>query len=161
MGRRFSEKHMGLMISVQACDPTSPHFLEVTQLKSIAAHYGLSHDLLSSECELARRSLSGQNIESESTMDVYRHLLPLQAAFPTLVKLYQIALTLAVSTAQCERTFSALKRIKTYLRTTMSEQRLSDISLLSIEKDLSKKINFEDVIDKFESGDKNRSIILS
>ena len=94
-------------------------------------------------------------------MDVYRHLLPLQAAFPTLVKLYQIALTLAVSTAQCERTFSALKRIKTYLRTTMSEQRLSDISLLSIEKDLSKKINFEDVIDKFESGDKNRSIILS
>ena len=160
MGRRFSEKHMSLMISVQACDPTSPHFLEVTQLKSIAFHYGLSHDLLSNECELAR-SLSGQNIESENTMDVYRHLLPLQAAFPTLLKLYQIALTLAVGTAQCERTFSALKRIKTYLRTTMSEQRLSDISLLSTEKDLSKKINFEDVIDKFESGDKNRSIILS
>ena len=36
MGRRFSEKHMSLMISVQACDPTSPHFLEVTQLKSVA-----------------------------------------------------------------------------------------------------------------------------
>ena len=107
MGRRFSEKHMSLMISVQACDPTSPHFLEDTQLKSIASHYGHSHDLLSNECELARRSLSGQNIESESTMDVYRHL-PLQAAFPRLVKLYQIALTLAVSTAQCERTFSAV-----------------------------------------------------
>uniref|UniRef100_A0A1X7VLG9 HAT C-terminal dimerisation domain-containing protein n=1 Tax=Amphimedon queenslandica TaxID=400682 RepID=A0A1X7VLG9_AMPQE len=82
-------------------------------------------------------------------------------AFPTLTQIFRMALTLAVSTAQCERSFSALKRIKNYLRSTMSEQRLTDISLLSIEKELSSDISFEDVIDKFEGGDKNRSIILS
>ena len=77
-------------------------------------------------------------------MDVYSHLLPLQSAFPTLIKLVRITLTVAVSTAQCERSFSALKRIKTYLRTTMGEQRLSDIAILSIERDLSNKISFND-----------------
>ena len=159
MGRRFSERNLGIMTSVQPCDPTSSHFLEASELKPMASHYGLDDDLLDNECQLAYRSLSGQNLET--TMDVYRNLLPLQAAFPTLIKLYQIALTLAVSTAQCERTFSALKRIKSYLRTTMSEQRLADMSLLSIEKDLSKEIDFEEVIKRFENGDKNRSIILS
>lgn len=155
----FSETHLGMMKAIQACSPTSFHFLEVSELYVIASLYGLSDDLLSTECHLAQRTLTGMNLES--VMDAYSHLLPLQAAFPTLIKLLRIALTLAVSTAQCERTFSALKRIKTYLRTTMSEQRLSDISLLSIERDLSNTISFEDVIQQFESGDKNRSIILS
>ena len=43
----------------------------------------------------------------------------------------------------------------------MSQQRLANLSLLSIEKDLSKEIDFEEVIKRFENGDKNRSIILS
>ena len=115
--------------------------------------YGLSDDL-STECLLAKRTLAGKNLET--IMDIYSHLLPLQAAFPTLTKLLRIALTLVVSTAQCERSFSTLKRIKTYLRTTMSEQRLSDMSLLSIERDLSNTIPFNEVIERFENGDKNR-----
>lgn len=96
--------------------------------------------------------------QPETVVDVYSRIQPLQVAFPTLTQIFCIALTLAVSTAQCERSFSALKRIKNYLRSTMSEQRLTDISLLSIEKDLSNDISMED---RFESGDKNRSIILS
>ena len=43
----------------------------------------------------------------------------------------------------------------------MTEERLSDMSLLSIEKDLSNKISFDYVLEQFESGDKNRTIILS
>ena len=54
------------------------------------------------------------------------HFEKSKEAFPTLVKLLQIARTLAVSTAQCEWSFSALKRVKTFLRSTMSEQRLTD-----------------------------------
>ncbi len=117
----------------------------------MASLYSLSDDPLSTECHLAKRTLA----------DVYSFLISLQTAFPTLTKLLRIALTLAVSTAQCERSFSALKRIKTYLRTNMSEQRLTDISLLSIERELSNTISFNDVIERFESEDTNRSIILS
>ena len=78
-----------------------------------------------------------------------------------LKTLLQVSLTLVVSTAQCERSFSALKRIKTYLRTTMSEQRLTDIPVLSMEKDLADSLSFDDILQEFEGTDKNRSIILS
>ena len=159
MKRRFSETHLGIMKAVQACNPTSSHFLEESDLKEMSTLYSVNDDLLANECLLAKRTLADKNLES--ALDVYGHLLPLQTAFPILIKLFRIALTLAVSTAQCERSFSALKRIKTYLRTTMSEQRLSDMSLLSIERDLSNTISFDDVIERFENSDKNRNIILS
>ena len=90
--------------------------------------------LLTSECLLAKRTLEDKRVELESVMDVFKAIVPLETAFPTLKKLLQVSLTLVVSTAQCERSFSALKRIKTYLRTTMSEQRLTDIAVLSMEK---------------------------
>lgn len=41
--------------------------------------------------------------------------------FPNVYKLLQIFCTLSVSTAEPERMFSCLKRLKTYLRNTMSE----------------------------------------
>ncbi len=147
MERRFSETNLGVMKGVQACNPTSSTFLEVSILKEMASLYSLSDDLLSTECHLAKRTLAGKNIESVT--DVYSFLISLQTAFPTLTKLLRIALTLAVSTTQCEISFSALKRIKTYLRTNMSEQRLTDISLLSIERELSNTISFTDVIERF------------
>ena len=53
------------------------------------------------------------------------------------MKLLRTALTIAVNTAQCERAFSTLKRVKSYLRSTMNEQRLSDLAILSIERELS------------------------
>ena len=43
----------------------------------------------------------------------------------------------------------------------MTEQRLTDISILSIERELSKKICLDTVVSKFEGIDKNRSIVLS
>ena len=91
----------------------------------------------------------------------FKAIVPLETAFPTLKRLLQVSLTLVVSTTQCERSFSALKRIKTYLRTTMSEQRLTDIAVLSMEKDLADSLSFDDILQEFEGTDKNRSIILS
>ena len=52
-------------------------------------------------------------------------------------------------------------RIKTYLRSTMSEQRLNDLAVLSIERDVSSQLSLERVVDKFVDLDKNRRIVLS
>lgn len=38
--------------------------------------------------------------------------------------------------ASCERSFSALKRIKTYLRNTMTEERLAGLALAHINNDM-------------------------
>uniref|UniRef100_A0A8D0BQ35 HAT C-terminal dimerisation domain-containing protein n=1 Tax=Salvator merianae TaxID=96440 RepID=A0A8D0BQ35_SALMN len=73
----------------------------------------------------------------------------LENSVPNIVILLQIFLTIAVSVATCERSFSKLKLIKNYLRSTMSALRLRNLAILSIEQQLSEEINFDDVISDF------------
>jgi len=44
-------------------------------------------------------------------------------------------LTILVSIASAKRNFSKLKLIKFYLRLTMSQERLNELTLISIEKE--------------------------
>ena len=81
--------------------------------------------------------------------NVLLEIAPLQAPFPGIVNLLQLVMTLCVSSAEYERCFSALKRIKPYLRSSMSEQRLTNLAVLSKERDLSDKVNLDNVVDDF------------
>ncbi|KAJ4431682.1 hypothetical protein ANN_20284 [Periplaneta americana] len=64
----------------------------------------------------------------------------LQEVLPELYKLCNLILTIPVTTAGVERSFSTLKRIKTYARSTMSEDRLSGLAVISIQKEMLKSI---------------------
>ena len=57
----------------------------------------------------------------------------------------------SVSIVSTERSFSKLKIIKTYLRSTMSQQRLNKLTLLSIEKEMLNEINYDNLINNFTS----------
>ena len=48
---------------------------------------------------------------------------------------------------QCERSFSAMRRVKHCLRATMGDERLSNLSLLHIHR--TRNLSVEDVINKF------------
>lgn len=61
------------------------------------------------------------------------------SVFPNLRVAIQIMLTIAVSIASCERSFSKLKLILSYLRATMGQDRLSDLALLSVEREQTEK----------------------
>ncbi|CAK6980566.1 ZMYM1 protein%2C partial [Scomber scombrus] len=64
-----------------------------------------------------------------------------------VVKLYTfvcLAVTIPVSTASVERTFSALKRIKTYARNTTGQARLSALASMAIEKDFLMELKRKD-----------------
>ena len=45
--------------------------------------------------------------------------------------------------------FSKLKLVKNYLGSTMSQDRLVDLARLSIESEIARKINFDNVITRF------------
>jgi hypothetical protein len=97
----------------------------------------------------------------ETLQEVVAALLPLKTAFPRLLAVYQLALTLPVSTASCERSFSCAKRVKTYLRTSMGDARFSSLGMMSIESDLTQSADFLDnVVSKFRLSGKSRRIAL-
>ena len=61
----------------------------------------------------------------------------------------RLLLTLPVTVASGERSFSALKLIKTYLRSTMSQERLSGLALISIERSVRRSLDLEDIVSAF------------
>ncbi|XP_050065414.1 zinc finger MYM-type protein 1-like [Aphis gossypii] len=54
-----------------------------------------------------------------------------KTVYPNLFKLLQVALVLPISSASCERSFSAMRRIKSWTRTTMGQERLSYLTYLT------------------------------
>ena len=66
-------------------------------------------------------------------LELAKSLEPYKLAFQELYRSVCIALTLPVSSASCERVFSAMKLIKSHLRSIMCDSRLSNIAVLSTE----------------------------
>ncbi|GBM19383.1 hypothetical protein AVEN_196013-1 [Araneus ventricosus] len=62
-------------------------------------------------------------------------------SIPNLTLALRFFLTLCVSVASCERSFSKLKLIKNYLRSTMNQARLSSLAILSIENSVAEGID--------------------
>ncbi len=86
--------------------------------------YNISN--LTVEYELPKdrwRSHSGD--DPEKLADALLHYP--KNSFPGIHSLIQIFLTVPVSSATAERSFSALRKIKSYLRSTMGEERLSGL----------------------------------
>ena len=72
----------------------------------------------------------------------------LEDGLPNVVIMLRIFLTSAVSNASCERSFSKLKLIKNYLRSTMSTLRLSNLAILAIEHDI--HFDIDDCVKDFD-----------
>ena len=64
-------------------------------------------------------------------------------------KLVRIYLTIPVTTATGERSLSAVQCIKTYLRSTMSQQHLNNIMVLNVHKDLTDGLDLPTVAKQF------------
>ena len=69
-------------------------------------------------------------------------------------------MTVPASSATSERSFSALRRLKTYLRATMSQKRLTHILLLHVHGERSAALNLHDVFSEFVSRNEERKRIF-
>lgn len=71
------------------------------------------------------------------------------STFSEVCTAFLLFLTLPVTVATAERSFSKLKLIKNYLRSTMGQDRLSGLAMLSIENDRAKKLDIGRIVDDF------------
>ena len=84
----------------------------------------------------------------------------LKDAFPELCKVYAIISAIPISSCTAERSFSALKRVKTRLRSTMVQERLEGLLLLSVDRKILLTLTKESVIDSFAHSSSHLSSAL-
>jgi hypothetical protein len=65
---------------------------------------------------------------------------------PNIYAIFTVLITMPVSSASSERSFSAMRRVKNYLGATMGDERSSNLSLLHIHR--TRNLSVEDVINK-------------
>ena len=70
--------------------------------------------------------------------------------------LVRLILVLPATNAISERSFSAMRRIKTFLRTTMLQKRLNHLMVLHIHKALTDKLSVERIANEFVSRKEER-----
>ncbi|KAI6658354.1 Zinc finger MYM-type protein 1-like [Oopsacas minuta] len=144
------------MKAIQAFNPNSGNFLEAAEIDEFAQAYNIDSHHLNLESKLAKRAMIAFKLESINSLLL--KLLPLETAFPNLVKAIRIAITIGVSSAHSERSFSTLNRVKNNLRTTLDRQWLTDLCILSIESTSSNNLDLDEVVQKYCSSNINRRI---
>ena len=91
--------------------------------------------------------------------EVLRYLKEVDC-FPNAIIAYRVLLTIPVTVASAERSFSKLKLLKSYLRSTMSQERLNGLALIAIENDILESVNYEMLIDNFATKNAKRMALF-
>ena len=111
--------------------------------------------MLNSEFTVFSNQHRKANPQLKTMLEVINFIEPHKMVYTELYKTYQIACTIPVTTAENERSFSCMKRVKTYLRSTMDDDRLGDLATLSINRTRASKIDMDEIVDKFDkTGDR-------
>ena len=71
-------------------------------------------------------------------------------------QLLQLILVMPATNTTSERSFSALGRVKKYLRTTMLQERLNYVMLLHVHKESVDLLNLKQIHNKFVEGSEHR-----
>jgi hypothetical protein len=92
-------------------------------------------------------------------MEIFEYVRQMDS-YPNISTAYRILFNVLVTVASAERSFSKLKLLKNYLRSTMSQERLNGLATLCIEKKLLDKVDSNTIINDFASRNVRR-IFLS
>lgn len=117
-------------------------------------HDDVNAEELESKCLHLTQYLKNVRSREDEEISISKlyHLLrtdKIEDTFPNVGISLRIFLSLMITNSSGERSFSKLSRIKNELRSTMLQKRLNSLSLMSIENDILKEIDFEEVIDDF------------
>ncbi|KAM6587524.1 hypothetical protein CsatA_010129 [Cannabis sativa] len=154
------EENFGLLFDFEklksADDDTLRNFcINLTNLMNHGEISDLDNDDLYQELYMLRQSLPK---ETKRAIDVLSYIKEVDGSYPNAWIAYRIFLTITVTVAHAEQSFSKLTLIKSYLRSTMSQERLSGLAMLSIENDLVAKLDYANLINTFASKNARRII---
>ena len=107
---------------------------------------------LKMQLEMLSDHISGNNIDIFDVKKYLQDLAPaVKALFSEVVLLMKLILVLPATNATSERSFSAMRRVKSHLRSTMGQERLNNLMVLHVHKEYTDKIVLIDVANEFIS----------
>ncbi|KAL4126441.1 hypothetical protein QTP88_010663 [Uroleucon formosanum] len=158
MNRRFDENGEFYAV-LGVLDQTSKEFLDCETLCKFAKTFPFYRSdefliKLKYQCALGKTLFSS----SSGLFELLNEVQSYKVGFEELKKVIELIVVIPVSSASAERSFSTMRRVKTYLRSTMKSSRLNNFTLLSIEREISGQFmdNPSAVIDEFAVMKKRR-----
>ena len=77
--------------------------------------------------------------------------------FSDVLKLLKIVLTIPVTSATAERTFSSMRRLKNYLRSSMTQKLFNNMMILHIHKDKTDELDLNVIAEQFINVNERRN----
>ena len=83
------------------------------------------------------------------------------SVFSEVKRVIQLVLVMPATNATSERSFSTLRRVKNYLRSTMKQERLNYMMLLNVHTNMTDDLQIKQVLNEFVGNNAHRSRIFS
>jgi hypothetical protein len=80
--------------------------------------------------------------------------------FPNAQIAYRILLTIPVTVAPAERSFSKVMLLKIYMRSTMKQESLNGLATIALESDILKNIKYVDIVEDFYLKNTRRMLLF-
>ena len=123
------------------CHPVYNH-LEITDLTNQYSDNLPNPDII--DQELRRWKRKWMDVKPDDRPDSLAKSIKVcdKQRFPNVFILIKIGCTLPVTSAECERSFSAMRRLRTWLRSSMNSERLSALAMMHINRSV--EVDYEE-----------------
>lgn len=157
---RFDQRGMSAQIALEQLvfDASTGH-QTYQQMEEVKSYYNTDFDYILLETEL--RMLANLSKSAIASVEQFVSFVePRSPLFPQLNHLARLLILMPGSNAVSERSFSAMKRVKTAYRSSMGQLRLNSLMLLHVHTRITDNINIDSVIDAFVDGHERRKFYL-
>ena len=137
---RFNNENLHMYKAYDTFDASKATYLDFYSLEGLRKKYSedlkINNTLLKSEMERAKIITAQGGVISKSL-------------YPNLMKINNLVLTLPITSATVERSFSAFGRIMTKARNSLSSERAAEFVVLAMNRDKIPEINLDTVLNKW------------
>ncbi|XP_022041970.1 uncharacterized protein LOC110944624 [Helianthus annuus] len=97
----------------------------------------------------------------DNSFDVLDYIFQRSTTYPNVINAYKVLLTIPVTVASAERSFSKLKLLKAYLHSKMSQERLNGLATISIKSEILDTMDYKELIESFASKNARRTTLFA
>lgn len=116
--------------------------------KAVSEFYNVDQDILMAETAVFH-NLEGVELKTANKVLNYLQSNSLCETLPHFSEVAKTLATIPATSCSAERSFSCLRRLKTYLRSTMGQDRLSALGLLCIERGHANRVDINTIVEVF------------